>query len=246
MTETALLNATFADEGAAVVAQAKAKAEEFILSVQRSVDSAIDLLPKIRLIWEGLCRIEQRGQGEAVRAVKGAFLHRLEQCLGLVRDAQIQADKAAVLGGKALARADQLPASLSALEDLRREALAGWKHLPPDPLSWAQLWMDEHADIYVGRSNVLLDTIVEEHESGASPEDIIRGYDTVRPADVYGALSYYLRYREEVELYLRRRDKEAELLKQKIEAAQPSKAERIDEIKERWSRRKAAHASPVE
>jgi hypothetical protein len=230
-------------------ALANAKASEFILLTQKTVDIAIDLPAKIRAIWNGLRRSAEQGEVEAAKAVHGAFLFRLEQCIGIVGDAQLQAAHAALLGGKPLPRAEQLTAAFADLEVLRREALVGWPYALPGPLaltSLAPVWMDEHFDIYAGRSHVLLDTIIEEFKAGTSPENIARGYDTIELADVYEVISYYLRYRDVVEAYLTRRQAEAEALRQKIAAAQPSKAELKTQIKERWSKRKAANASPAE
>ncbi len=230
-------------------ALANAKANEFIPFAQDTVDVAVDLPAKIRKIWNGLCSSAERGEVEAARAATGAFLHNLEQCFGIVRDAQLLADQAFILTGRPLPRADQLPAVSADLEGLRREALAGWQYPLPGPLavtSLAPVWMDEHSDIYAGRSHVLLDTIVEEFKAGASPEAIARGYDTLELADVYEVISYYVRYRDAVDAYLGRREIEAEHLRHKIEASQPSKAELKAQIKERWSRRKAPNASSGE
>jgi hypothetical protein len=230
-------------------ALANAKANEFIPLAQATIDLAIELPAKIRTIWDGVRRMAAKGEVEAAQAVQGAFLHSLEQCFNIVRDALLQAEHAALLGGKPLSRAAQLPAVFSELESLRREALAGWPYALPAPFavtSLAPVWMDEHADIYAGRSHVLLDTIIEEYKAGTAPEDIARAYDTVPLADIYEVIAYYLRYREVIEAYLKRREAEAEELRQKIEAGQPSKADIKAQIKERWSRRKAAHASPAE
>lgn len=238
MIETANLDAplTKAREANAL---ANAKASEFIPLAQDAVDNAIDLPAKIRTIGDGLRRAAEQGEVEAAQAVQGAFLLCLEQCFNIVRDAQLQAEHAAQLGGKPLPRADQLIAVFADLESLRREALAGWQHPLPPPLtvtSLAPVWMDEHADIYAGRSNVLLDTIIDEYKAGTSPEDIARAYDTVPLADIYEVISYYLRYRDVVEAYLKRREAEAEELRKKIEAVQPSKAELKAQIKKRWSK----------
>lgn len=249
MNETALLDPSLANAARDALARANAKADEFIPLAQEAVDSAIDLPAKIRTVWDGLRRAAERGEVEAARAAHGAFLLYLEQFRGIVREAQLQAEHAAVLGGKLLPRADQLAAIFADLADLHREAIIGWPYPLPGPLTvagLAPLWMDAHADIYAGRSHVLLDTIIEEYKAGASPEEIARGYDTLQLGDINGVISYYLRYREVVDAYLSRREAEAEELRQKIEAYQPSKAELKAQIKDRWSSRKAGHASPPE
>ena len=106
--------------------------------------------------------------------------------------------------------------------------------------------MDEHADIYAGRSNVLLNTIIDEFKAGATPEDIASGYDTLTLAEIQEVDSHYLRYRDSVDAYLSRREAEAEELRKKIEAAQPSKAALKRRIKERWLTRSNGNASPPE
>jgi hypothetical protein len=154
-----------------------------------------------------------------------------------------------VISGKPLPRADQLAVAFSELERLRLEALAGWHHPVPAPFpleSLAPVWIDEHADIHAARSRVSLDTIVALFKAAASAEEIASGYDTLQLAEVEGVIAYYLRYRDVVDAYLARRDAEAEELRKKIEAAQPSKAALKAQIKERWSRRRDARASPAE
>jgi uncharacterized protein (DUF433 family) len=108
------------------------------------------------------------------------------------------------------------------------------------------LRLDKHGDIRIGQSRVLLDTILGHYKAGMSPEEIARGYDTITLADVYETIGYYLRHKEDVEAYLERRDAEAEALRQRIEASQPSKADLKAQIKERWAKRKTDHAAPVD
>jgi uncharacterized protein (DUF433 family) len=80
---------------------------------------------------------------------------------------------------------------------------------------------DEHGAVRVGDSQVLLDVLIREFENGADPESIVSAYSTLRLADVYVVIAYYLRHREEVDDYLRTRQAEAEKLRQEIEAKQP-------------------------
>jgi uncharacterized protein (DUF433 family) len=67
------------------------------------------------------------------------------------------------------------------------------------------LRQDPNGTLYVGETRVPLDTVIGVYEAGASPEEIVRRYDTLRLADVFGVLSYYLTHREEVEAYLSER-----------------------------------------
>jgi uncharacterized protein (DUF433 family) len=82
------------------------------------------------------------------------------------------------------------------------------------------LRVDDGGVIRVGDSRVPLDVVVQEYEKGEDPEGIVHAYSALRLADVYGALWYYLRHREEIGAYLRRRQVEAAQLREKVEAAQ--------------------------
>jgi uncharacterized protein (DUF433 family) len=89
-------------------------------------------------------------------------------------------------------------------------------HAEPPPLR-----VDEGGVVRVGKSRISLDLIVEQYENGMTPDDLIRAYDTLSLADVHSVIAYYLRHREEVRTYLRRRAEDAGLLRVKIEAERP-------------------------
>jgi uncharacterized protein (DUF433 family) len=65
---------------------------------------------------------------------------------------------------------------------------------------------DEHGVLRVGRSRVMLDSVVAAFEAGHSPETIREQYPALSLEEVYGALTYYLAHAPEVEAYLRRQD----------------------------------------
>lgn len=81
--------------------------------------------------------------------------------------------------------------------------------------------VDEEGVVRIGNSRISLDLIVEQYENGMTPEDMVRAYDTLALADVYAVIAYFLRHRDEVRAYLKRREEEAETLKAKIEAGSP-------------------------
>jgi uncharacterized protein (DUF433 family) len=99
--------------------------------------------------------------------------------------------------------------------------------LHTDPLP---LRVDDTGTIRVGQSRVTLDVLLQYWRLGMSPEEIARGLDTLNLADVHGALAYYLRHQSEIDGYLRRREAEAEQLRQQIEA---SNAPRLAALKAR-------------
>jgi uncharacterized protein (DUF433 family) len=83
------------------------------------------------------------------------------------------------------------------------------------------LRVDEGGAVRVGKSRISLDLVVEQYENGMDPEDMVRAYDTLELADVHAVIAYYLRHREEVRAYLKRRGADAVTLRAKIEAERP-------------------------
>jgi uncharacterized protein (DUF433 family) len=99
---------------------------------------------------------------------------------------------------------------------------------------------DEGGVLRVGTSRISLDLVVEQYENGMTPEDMVRAYDTLGLADVHAAIAYYLRHRDEVLAYLKRRKEEAEALRAKIEAERPRVSR--EELLARRSAREKANA----
>jgi uncharacterized protein (DUF433 family) len=102
------------------------------------------------------------------------------------------------------------------------------------------LRVDEGDAVRVGKTRVSLDLVVEQYENGATPEDMVRAYDTLELADVYAVIGYYLRHRSAVRTYMKRRAAEAEALQAKIETERPRIGR--DELLARQRAREADHA----
>lgn len=83
----------------------------------------------------------------------------------------------------------------------------------PFPLS-----VDADGVVRVGGTRVTLDTIVEAFEEGLSAEEIALEYPSVDLGDIYGAIGYYLRRKDEVEAYLRDRMHRADEVRRQNEA----------------------------
>lgn len=124
-------------------------------------------------------------------------------------------------------------------EQLLRDALSQSKIAVP-------LRRDESGAIRVGDSQVLLDVVIREYKNGADAESIVHAYSTLRLADTYAVIAYYLQNREEVDTYLRNRRAEAEKLRLEIEAKQPDRGEFRARLLARRAQMEQAHAAPGE
>jgi uncharacterized protein (DUF433 family) len=100
------------------------------------------------------------------------------------------------------------------------------------------LRVDEGGAVRVGKSHISLDLVIEQHENGMTPEDMVRAYDTLVLADVHAVIAYYLRHRDEVRAYLKRRAEEAADLRAKLEVERP-RISREELLARRMAREKA-------
>ncbi len=80
------------------------------------------------------------------------------------------------------------------------------------------LQTDSDGVVRVGGTRVTLDTIVTAFQQGAAAEEIAEQYPTVMLSDVYAAITFYLRHRDEVDAYLAEGCRQSDLLRQNQEA----------------------------
>jgi len=86
------------------------------------------------------------------------------------------------------------------------------------------LFEDGQGGLRVTGTRVLLERIVYAFQDGETPEGIVQSYDTLQLADVYAVLAWYLKQKDEVADYLRKRAAEATEIRRTIEAKQPDRA----------------------
>jgi uncharacterized protein (DUF433 family) len=84
------------------------------------------------------------------------------------------------------------------------------------------LRMTDDGRIMIGRTRVPLDTVLYAFCQGETPEQIVQNFTTLKLADVYTIISYYLNHRPELDAYMERRQREREIHRQEIEARFPS------------------------
>ena len=72
--------------------------------------------------------------------------------------------------------------------------------------------------VQVGKTRVTLDTVVNVFKQGVTAEEIVYRYPSLKLADVYATIGFYLNHQVEVEAYLQQRQKNAREIRQTNEA----------------------------
>jgi uncharacterized protein (DUF433 family) len=83
--------------------------------------------------------------------------------------------------------------------------------------------VDEYGVIRVGKTRVMLDSVVAAFQQGQSAETIQQQFPSLTLEQIYGAIAYYLGHQDEVDAYLQRQG----------------------DVWDRWRDQAAAHGSPV-
>jgi uncharacterized protein (DUF433 family) len=73
----------------------------------------------------------------------------------------------------------------------------------------APLRTDVDGVVRIGSTRVTLDTVVAAFREGMTPEGIVEQYPSLRLAEVYKVIGFILSHPEEVETYLRERQRRA-------------------------------------
>jgi uncharacterized protein (DUF433 family) len=78
----------------------------------------------------------------------------------------------------------------------------------------APLFTDGDGVVRVGGTRVRLDTVVGAFNEGRSAEEILQQFPSLRLADIYATISYYLQHRSSVDDYLKGRQQEHDRVRQ--------------------------------
>jgi uncharacterized protein (DUF433 family) len=82
----------------------------------------------------------------------------------------------------------------------------------------APLTVSPDGVVKVGGTRVTLDTIITVFKQGATAEEIVYRYPSLRLGDVYASIAFYLNHQEDVEAYLKQRQQQAQEIRQMNEA----------------------------
>jgi uncharacterized protein (DUF433 family) len=102
------------------------------------------------------------------------------------------------------------------------------------------LRVDAGGVVRVGDTRVSLDVLVSRFWQGDTPEQIVEGFPTVRLAEVYAILAYYLSHREEVDAYLAEQDRKAAEIRAAIEKEYPPDPKLRERLQARLAGRRDA------
>lgn len=81
-------------------------------------------------------------------------------------------------------------------------------------------------------SRVSLDSIIYDFLNGLSPESIVDNYDTLTLEQVYGAITYYLAHRAEIDAHLQRNREKFDALRLRARASHPLLYRKLEQEQE--------------
>jgi len=84
--------------------------------------------------------------------------------------------------------------------------------LQTDPLP-IRVDLESNGALRVGPTRVTLAVVLGAYRGGATPEEIVSRFDTLRLADVYAVIAHYLRHQAEFDAYLDECDREFDRLR---------------------------------
>jgi uncharacterized protein (DUF433 family) len=85
---------------------------------------------------------------------------------------------------------------------------------------------------YIAGTRISLDSVVYAFERGSSPEAIHHSFPTLKPAQIYGAIAFYLDHQPMVREYLASEDRRLEESSTPLREVNPDLWERLQRAKE--------------
>ncbi len=107
-----------------------------------------------------------------------------------------------------------------------------------EAIQTVQLTKTADGTIRVGKTRIALESVVHHFRLGATAEEIAQKFPSLKHAEVYGLISFFLSSREEVEKYLQRQEAESDAVQAETVSKFQIEAEELRErILARWGKR---------
>lgn len=101
----------------------------------------------------------------------------------------------------------------------------------------SKVYVEKVDDAYrVAGSRVSLDSVVYAFLGGQSPESIVDSFPTLSLEQVYGAITFYLSNRDEIDTYLKQGEEEFEALRLASRESSPQLYKRLEEARQQSPR----------
>jgi uncharacterized protein (DUF433 family) len=102
-------------------------------------------------------------------------------------------------------------------------------------------YVEYHDEVYrVAGTRVALDSIVRRFWEGDTPEAIVQSFPVLTLEQVYGAIAYYLRHQERIDMYLKQAEAEEAAIVEQLRHQNRALYERLVRLK---SERMQTHES---
>ena len=92
---------------------------------------------------------------------------------------------------------------------------------------------ERNGGLYIAGARVSLDSIVIHFQEGASPEQIVQSFPTLKLSQVYGAIAYYLENEDVVKEYLAEVEREFQRSVPPLSQASPELFARLQAAREK-------------
>lgn len=101
----------------------------------------------------------------------------------------------------------------------------------------SKVYVEQVGDAYrVAGSRVSLDSVVYAFLGGQSPESIVDSFPTLSLEQVYGAITFYLSNRDEIDAYLKQGEEKFEELRRVSREANPQLYKKLEEARQQSPR----------
>jgi uncharacterized protein (DUF433 family) len=101
----------------------------------------------------------------------------------------------------------------------------------------SKVYVEKVGDAYrVAGSRVSLDSVVYAFLGGQSPEGVVDSFPTLSLEQVYGAITFYLSNRDEIDAYLKQGEEEFETLRRASRESNPQLYKKLEEARQQSPR----------